>query len=72
MGPAPQGRGAADALAVPNADEALLLTADTGPRDLAGDADRAARLLSAWPVTQVAVTRGSLGAVLVANPDAHP
>ncbi|MFB8310183.1 PfkB family carbohydrate kinase [Streptomyces sp. NPDC055961] len=60
------------ALAVPNADEALLLTADTGPRDLAGDADRAARLLSAWPVTQVAVTRGSLGAVLVADPEAHP
>lgn len=60
------------ALAVPNADEALLLTADTGPRDLAGDAARAARLLSAWPVTQVAVTRGSLGAVLVADPEAHP
>ncbi|MGY4963585.1 PfkB family carbohydrate kinase [Streptomyces sp. 900105245] len=60
------------ALAVPNADEALLLTADTGPRDLAGDAERAARLLSAWPVTQVAVTRGSLGAVLVTDPDAHP
>ncbi|MFJ4003833.1 PfkB family carbohydrate kinase [Streptomyces sp. NPDC090023] len=60
------------ALAVPNADEALLLTADTGPRDLAGDAARAALLLSAWPVTQVAVTRGSLGAVLVADPEAHP
>ncbi|MFE2268437.1 PfkB family carbohydrate kinase [Streptomyces lavendulae] len=60
------------ALAVPNADEAFLLTADTGPRDLAGDAARAARLLSTWPVTQVAVTRGSGGAVLVADPDAHP
>lgn len=60
------------ALAVPNADEALLLTADTGPQDLAGDAARAARLLSTWPVTQVAVTRGSGGAVLVADPDAHP
>ncbi|MFI6112892.1 D-glycero-beta-D-manno-heptose 1-phosphate adenylyltransferase [Kitasatospora sp. NPDC051164] len=59
-------------LAVPNADEALLLTADTGPRDLAGDAARAARLLATWPVTQVAVTRGPGGAVLVADPDAHP
>ncbi|OEV19368.1 hypothetical protein AN221_17520 [Streptomyces nanshensis] len=59
-------------LAVPNTDEALLLSADTGPRDLAGDAARAALLLSAWPVTQVAVTRGSLGAVLVTDPDAHP
>lgn len=60
------------ALAVPNTDEALLLTAGTGPRDLAGDSERAARLLSAWPVTQVAVTRGPHGAVLVTDLDAHP
>ncbi|MFI7356168.1 D-glycero-beta-D-manno-heptose 1-phosphate adenylyltransferase [Streptomyces avidinii] len=59
-------------LAVPNTDEALLLTGDTGPRDLAGDAGRAARLLAQWPVKQVAVTRGCDGAILVAGPEGHP
>lgn len=60
------------ALAVPNADEALVLSGDAGSRDLAGDTARARRLLAMWPVKQVAVTRGPTGAVLVADPDAHP
>ncbi|RPK37334.1 Bifunctional protein HldE [Streptomyces sp. ADI92-24] len=60
------------ALAVPNAEEALALTGDAAPRDLAGDAARAVRLLARWPVKQVAVTRGCDGAVLVADPESHP
>ncbi|MFI9275555.1 D-glycero-beta-D-manno-heptose 1-phosphate adenylyltransferase [Kitasatospora sp. NPDC052896] len=60
------------ALAVPNTDEALLLTGGDGPQGLGGDTARAVRLLAAWPVKQVAVTRGHDGAVLVADPDAHP
>nr|WP_285740307.1 D-glycero-beta-D-manno-heptose 1-phosphate adenylyltransferase [Kitasatospora phosalacinea] len=60
------------ALAVPNADEARLLTCHADQRDLTGDTARAARLLTAWPVKQVAITRGRDGAVLVADPDAHP
>ncbi|WP_411150167.1 PfkB family carbohydrate kinase [Streptomyces sp. A30] len=60
------------ALAVPNAHEALTLTGGSGPRDLGNDAARGVRLLAAWPVKQVAVTRGRDGAVLVADPDAHP
>ncbi|GIH69896.1 D-glycero-beta-D-manno-heptose 1-phosphate adenylyltransferase [Sphaerimonospora thailandensis] len=60
------------ALAVPNTDEALALAGTAGPRDLGGDAARAARLLTAWPVKQVAVTRGPDGAVLVADTDGHP
>ncbi|MFI5749112.1 D-glycero-beta-D-manno-heptose 1-phosphate adenylyltransferase [Streptomyces sp. NPDC051644] len=60
------------ALAVPNADEAQALTAGSGQQDLAGDAARAERLLAAWPVKHVAVTRDRDGAVLVAAPNAHP
>ncbi|MFE2639442.1 PfkB family carbohydrate kinase [Streptomyces scopuliridis] len=60
------------ALAVPNTDEALLLSGHLGPRDLAGDTARAGQLLAAWPVKQVAITRGRDGAVLVADPDGHP
>ncbi|WP_368666639.1 D-glycero-beta-D-manno-heptose 1-phosphate adenylyltransferase [Kitasatospora sp. MBT63] len=60
------------ALAVPNTDEALLLTGGNEPHDLGGDTARALRLLTAWPVKQVAITRGRDGAVLVADPDAHP
>ena len=60
------------ALAVPNADEALVLSGAAGPQDLAGDTARAIRLLAEWPVKQVAITRGRAGAVLVAHPDAHP
>ncbi|MGI5438809.1 D-glycero-beta-D-manno-heptose 1-phosphate adenylyltransferase [Streptomyces shenzhenensis] len=59
-------------LAVPNAHEALTLTGGSGPRNLGGDATRGGQLLAAWPVKQVAVTRGRDGAVLVADPDAHP
>jgi hypothetical protein len=39
------------ALAVPNADEALVLSGAAEPRDLAGDTARAVRLLAEWPVT---------------------
>lgn len=60
------------ALAVPNADEAWTFTGGSGTRDLGDDAARAVRLLAAWPVKQVAVTRGCEGAILVASPDAHP
>ncbi|MFD9359803.1 D-glycero-beta-D-manno-heptose 1-phosphate adenylyltransferase [Streptomyces sp. NPDC060031] len=60
------------ALAVPNADEALLRSGVPGPRDLAGDTARAVQLLAAWPVKQIAVTRGRDGAVLVADADGHP
>nr|WP_308440344.1 D-glycero-beta-D-manno-heptose 1-phosphate adenylyltransferase [Streptomyces filamentosus] len=60
------------ALAVPNTDEALHFTGHGGPRDLAGDTARAVQLLAAWPVKQVAVTRGRDGAVLVADADGHP
>lgn len=60
------------ALAVPNTDEALHFTGHGGPRDLAGDTARAIQLLAAWPVKQVAVTRGRDGAVLVADTDGHP
>lgn len=60
------------ALAVPNADEALALAGTAEPRDLAGDTARALRLLAEWPVKQVAITRGPAGAVLVADPAAHP
>ncbi|MFF8992542.1 PfkB family carbohydrate kinase [Streptomyces sp. NPDC014983] len=60
------------ALAVPNTDEALHFTGHDGPRDLAGDTARAVQLLAAWPVKQVAVTRGRDGAVLVADADGHP
>ncbi|MFG2616997.1 PfkB family carbohydrate kinase [Streptomyces sp. NPDC048507] len=60
------------ALAVPNADEAFLLSGGAGSRDLAGDAARAARLLDTWPVKQVAVTRGRDGAVLMADSQGHP
>nr|WP_279627676.1 D-glycero-beta-D-manno-heptose 1-phosphate adenylyltransferase [Amycolatopsis tolypomycina] len=60
------------ALAVPNADETLALTGIAEPRDLAGDTARATRLLAEWPVKQVAITRGRVGAVLVADPNAHP
>ena len=60
------------ALAVPNADEAWTLTGGSGTRDLKDDVARAVRLLAAWPVKQVAVTRGREGAILVASPDAHP
>nr|WP_308288431.1 D-glycero-beta-D-manno-heptose 1-phosphate adenylyltransferase [Streptomyces lavenduligriseus] len=60
------------ALAVPNTDEALHFTGHDGPRDLTGDTARAVQLLAAWPVKQVAVTRGRDGAVLVADADGHP
>ncbi|MFD9038695.1 D-glycero-beta-D-manno-heptose 1-phosphate adenylyltransferase [Streptomyces bottropensis] len=60
------------ALAVPNTDEAVHFTGHGGARDLAGDTARAVQLLTAWPVKQVAVTRGSDGAVLVADTDGHP
>ncbi|MFJ5733960.1 D-glycero-beta-D-manno-heptose 1-phosphate adenylyltransferase [Streptomyces microflavus] len=60
------------ALAVPNASEALLLSHGTGSSGLAGDTAHAVQLLAAWPVKQVAVTRGHDGAVLVADPDGHP
>ncbi|MFJ5229596.1 PfkB family carbohydrate kinase [Kitasatospora sp. NPDC088391] len=60
------------ALAVPNADEALLLTGGAASCGLAGDTARAVRLLTEWPVKQVAVTRGPGGAVLVANREDHP
>jgi len=60
------------ALAVPNADEAAAITGDAGPHDLATDTGRAARLLTVWPVNEVAVTRGRHGAVLVTDPDTHP
>nr|WP_024127265.1 D-glycero-beta-D-manno-heptose 1-phosphate adenylyltransferase [Streptomyces sp. F8]AHE40001.1 RfaE bifunctional protein [Streptomyces sp. F8] len=60
------------ALAVPNTDEALHFTGHDGPRDLAGDTARAVQLLAAWPVKQVAVTRGRDGAVLVADANGHP
>ncbi|MFI1189386.1 D-glycero-beta-D-manno-heptose 1-phosphate adenylyltransferase [Streptomyces californicus] len=59
-------------MAVPNTDEALHFTGHDGPRDLAGDTARAVQLLAAWPVKQVAVTRGRDGAVLVADADGHP
>ncbi|MCX4791944.1 PfkB family carbohydrate kinase [Streptomyces sp. NBC_01221] len=59
-------------LAVPNTDEALHFSGHPGPRDLAGDTARAVQLLAAWPVKQVAVTRGRDGAVLVADADGHP
>ena len=59
------------ALAVPSADEALALSG-TGGRDLAGDVQRGTALLGMWPVRQVAVTRGSQGAVLVASTEGHP
>jgi rfaE bifunctional protein nucleotidyltransferase chain/domain len=60
------------ALAVPNADEALVLSGTAEPRDLAGDTASAIRLLAEWPVKQVAITRGRAGTVLVAASDAHP
>ncbi|MFF8786730.1 D-glycero-beta-D-manno-heptose 1-phosphate adenylyltransferase [Streptomyces sp. NPDC015125] len=60
------------ALAVPNTDEALHFSRYVGPRDLAGDTARAVQLLTAWPVNQVAITRGRDGAVLVADTDGHP
>ncbi|WP_372482475.1 D-glycero-beta-D-manno-heptose 1-phosphate adenylyltransferase [Streptomyces bambusae] len=60
------------ALAVPNTDEAVHFTGHPGPRDLAGDTARAVRLLAAWPVKQVAITRGREGAVLVADANGHP
>lgn len=60
------------ALAVPNTDEAHHFSGHPGPRDLAGDTARAVQLLAAWPVKQVAITRGRDGAVLVADADGHP
>ncbi|MEV7728736.1 D-glycero-beta-D-manno-heptose 1-phosphate adenylyltransferase [Streptomyces sp. NPDC087917] len=68
-GPAPV---AGTALAVPNADEAFLLTGGPSGRDLAGDTARAARLMAEWPVKQVAITRGRDGAVLVTGAGGHP
>ncbi|MFD3553530.1 D-glycero-beta-D-manno-heptose 1-phosphate adenylyltransferase [Streptomyces goshikiensis] len=60
------------ALAIPNADEALLFTDGIGPGGRAGDTARAGRLLAQWPAKQIAVTRGRDGAILVAAPDGHP
>ncbi|MGH3897471.1 MAG: PfkB family carbohydrate kinase [Pseudonocardiaceae bacterium] len=60
------------ALAVPNADEARALGGAVLGRSLAEDVRRGAELLEAWPVKQVAVTRGREGAVLVASTEGHP
>jgi D-beta-D-heptose 7-phosphate kinase/D-beta-D-heptose 1-phosphate adenosyltransferase len=70
--PHPKGAVPGTAFAAPNADEALVLSGAAEPRDLAGDTARAVRLIAEWPVTQVAITRGRAGAVLVAASDAHP
>jgi rfaE bifunctional protein nucleotidyltransferase chain/domain/rfaE bifunctional protein kinase chain/domain len=60
------------ALAVPNVDEAMVLSGDAETRTLAADTARAMRLLVEWPVKHVVITRGSAGALMVAAPDAHP
>ncbi|MGH3831811.1 MAG: D-glycero-beta-D-manno-heptose 1-phosphate adenylyltransferase [Pseudonocardiaceae bacterium] len=60
------------ALAVPNSDEALAIRGAALGRSLAEDVRCGVELLEAWPVKQVAVTRGQEGAVLVASTEGHP
>lgn len=61
------------ALVVPNSDEAVALTGGGAVQhDLGSDIDHGARLLTLWPVNQVAVTRGRHGAVLVSDADGPP
>lgn len=59
-------------LAVPNGDEAKALSDVGDGRDLAADVQRGLTLLDTWPVRQIAVTRGSHGAVLIASSEGHP